>query len=705
MISKTIKGFLLPKENKKPDPTYYNSNEVKFSSLIRNNGGSFYKRYRIEAEIGYGTYGSVSRAVSLATRRRRAVKVLSKDNIKNIPRIRNEISIMKNLDHPNVVKLHETFEDFEKIFICMDYCSGGELFDRIMRAGHISEKESARLFWQMLIGISYLHSHGIIHRDLKPENFLFSCRGSNVLKIIDFGLSKDTNKSPMPCSTKAGTPYYVAPEVLNGKHGMECDLWSCGVILHMMLSGYPPFCGENDQMVLKKVKQGKCTLDSPEWNGISNGAKDLVTRLLTVDPKLRCTVKEALSHPWMTANNVALYTPVNRKDSTVLQCDSIPDMKEFRKHNVLRRAALTLCAANLPDKEKVALNAVFFSLDTDYTGVLYSESNLNGCKSSTTSTSSTTADGAAESVEASVDSSLSVVAKKDVSYTEFIAAAMDMTVVQRRSMLLGVFSVFDLEGNGSLSKSALVSILKAFHPTTLTTLQAVDMLLEDYDTDKKDAISFDEFCRMVRCETLGSTSDTHSIPVPPKVPPMSKFLRKLLPFLSKSDSGTTVVAKNTVAVLPVRSQSSGIKKQVTAISTASTAFISTAYDHSATTNTTATVPSTTTTATVPSTTTTATVSSTTTTATVPSTTTTATVSRTAATTSTSTATVPSTIDCISTGIATHAASSEGQQCVCSPWSTDFANGPRDKRTTTCKTAITGRSDIDQSANKVVECTN
>ncbi|EER07958.1 calcium-dependent protein kinase, putative, partial [Perkinsus marinus ATCC 50983] len=173
----------------------------------------------------------------------------------------------------------------------MELCTGGELFDRIIEVGHFTEVQAAIIMQQILRAIYYMHENHIMHRDLKPENFLFSTKEpleKSCLKIIDFGLSTKFGKDDI-MTTKAGTPYYVAPQVLAGKYDESCDLWSCGVIMYILLCGYPPFYGETDADVLTKVRLGNYTFNASDWKGISEDAKDLIRKLLKINPRDRYT--------------------------------------------------------------------------------------------------------------------------------------------------------------------------------------------------------------------------------------------------------------------------------------------------------------------------------------------------------------------------------------------------------------------------------
>lgn len=189
--------------------------------------------------------------------------------------------------------------------IC-EICSGGELFDKIIEKEFFDEKYASKVFKQILQSINYCHNLDIAHRDLKPENFLYETKEDNSdIKVIDFGLSKicytkNTGKIER-LKTRAGTPYYISPEVLAGNYDKSCDLWSAGCIMYILLCGYPPFYGHDDQEILRSVQKGKYDFDGEEWDEISKEAKDLIKKLIT-KPEKRLTAQEALDHKWFKLN-------------------------------------------------------------------------------------------------------------------------------------------------------------------------------------------------------------------------------------------------------------------------------------------------------------------------------------------------------------------------------------------------------------------
>lgn len=251
-----------------------------------------------------GQFGYAVLATNKKTGENRAVKVISKsrfsrsaDRSYHFQQLRAEIEVMKKMEHPNLIRMYEVFESETTLFIVMELCTGGELFDRIKARGSYSEKDAALVLRQMFSGIQYMHSKGIAHCDLKPDNFLFlSTSDAAPLKIIDFGMSKFVQRRQY-FQVICGTPYYVAPEVIEGKYSEHCDLWSLGVVTFVMLFGYPPFYADTEQhgdrtddVIFQLVCKGfqNVTKDGygahfPKAIPISDSAKDFISKLLTLD--------------------------------------------------------------------------------------------------------------------------------------------------------------------------------------------------------------------------------------------------------------------------------------------------------------------------------------------------------------------------------------------------------------------------------------
>mmetsp|Transcript_114913 Transcript_114913/g.329981 ORF Transcript_114913/g.329981 Transcript_114913/m.329981 type:complete len:423 (-) Transcript_114913:239-1507(-) len=270
-------------------------------ALVRRGDSTLLDHYDMDAnDLGLGSFSVVRIASSNITGDRRAIKIIAKD-LKDAPDFHNEINLLASVDHENIVRLFETFEDAHRHYLVLELCTGGELFDRIVEVGELTESLAALLMRQMANTICYLHSEGIAHRDLKPENFVFSHKGPlflTPLKLIDFGLS--CRVEPGEVLTDAvGTLLYAAPEVLAQSYGPMCDLWSFGAIVYNVLCGHPPFNGKTAKQVVKNIRKGKYSMCGPYWETISDEGKDLVRGLLTKDPAERLTGPKVLEHPWI----------------------------------------------------------------------------------------------------------------------------------------------------------------------------------------------------------------------------------------------------------------------------------------------------------------------------------------------------------------------------------------------------------------------
>lgn len=208
--------------------------------------------------VGGGHFGTVRTARLRSDNRAQfAIKSILRENIaKDIKLLEEELAILQTVDHPNIIKFHQSYIDYRYVHIVMEFCRGGELFDRIVKAQRFTEKHAADIMRQMLSAVKHLHEHGIVHRDLKPENYLMENKDDNSeVKLIDFGLSKRwmDGDGADKMHTVVGTPYYVAPEVLRGSYDKKCDIWSLGVILFVFLCGYPPFEGDDNKQIFKNV--------------------------------------------------------------------------------------------------------------------------------------------------------------------------------------------------------------------------------------------------------------------------------------------------------------------------------------------------------------------------------------------------------------------------------------------------------------------
>ncbi|GJP65633.1 hypothetical protein CLOP_g22502 [Closterium sp. NIES-67] len=258
-------------------------------------------------ELGRGRFGVIRGCLCRVSGDRFACKSISKSMLQcqqDIEDVRREVAVMEMLrGHPSVVNLTAAFEDAQDVHLIMELCEGGELFDRIKLRGKFPEGDAARVVRTVVSVLRHCHGAGIMHRDLKPENILLVSNHSDTdLKVIDWGVATFFQKGK-PCTDMAGSPYYLAPEVLAEKYGPEADIWSAGVVLYILLSGLPPFWGTTNDAIFEAIKQATLNLVRQPWPVISDEAKDLVVRMLTRNPKKRITADEILDHPWIRANN------------------------------------------------------------------------------------------------------------------------------------------------------------------------------------------------------------------------------------------------------------------------------------------------------------------------------------------------------------------------------------------------------------------
>ena len=268
------------------------------------------KKYKIIKNLGNGSYGDVFLAYNIYTQEKVAIKKIYKSNEVYVSpgKIIDEIEILKALNHPNIVKLIEFYGTEDAYYIVDEYCPWGELYDKAV--GYLSETQISIIFKQILSGIAYLHSKNIVHRDLKLENILISDKeyvegtGEEYydIKIIDFGNARIFNKA-ITNNSIVGSSYYIAPEVFQKKYNRECDLWSAGVILYMLIVGSPPFTGDSDKKIKSNIKTGIYNTDNKRWLNASFEVRNLISKLLVYDPNKRLSAIEALQHPWFQKAN------------------------------------------------------------------------------------------------------------------------------------------------------------------------------------------------------------------------------------------------------------------------------------------------------------------------------------------------------------------------------------------------------------------
>eukprot|EP00898_Chlorokybus_atmophyticus_P002494 jgi/Chlat1/3245/Chrsp22S03512 len=445
-----------------------------------------HKLYILGRELGRGQFGVTHLAVERSTNLQYACKSISKRKLvskEDIEDVRREIAIMHHLSgHPNIVEIKGSYEDKNSVHLVMELCAGGELFDRIIERGHYTEKAAAAVIRTILHVVKKCHDLGVIHRDLKPENFLLATKAEDApLKATDFGLSVFFKPGDI-LTDIVGSAYYVAPEVLKRHYSCEADIWSCGVILYILLCGVPPFWAETEQGIFDAVLKGHIDFKSEPWPKISDGAKDCVLRMLKMDLKQRVTATEALNHPWVREDGEA---PDQVIDNTVLR-----RLQNFSVMNRLKKAALKIIAQNLSEEEISGLKKLFALMDADNNGTITFEELKAGLAKL----------GAqlAESEVRALMNAADVDGNGTIDYEEFIAATMQMNKLEKEENMWAAFGHFDTDHSGFITADELRAVLVQ---NNVGDLDSITEIIDEIDQDKDGKINYEEFVGMMRAGT------------------------------------------------------------------------------------------------------------------------------------------------------------------------------------------------------------
>ena len=500
-------------------------NHESFSARFHDERRKIEDDYVVEKSkvVGSGYSGPVRPGVSLLTGKRVAVKSFNKKmlTVKRLAFLRNEVAVYLLLDHPNVTRLLDVYEDEQFVHLVMEFCSGKELYHRLLKKSRYSEKDAAKTTYEMLLAINYLHQHNIVHRDIKLENFLYEdASESSKLKLIDFGFSKVWHPHEK-LQASCGSIQYVSPEVLRGNYDCQCDMWSLGVIVFMLLSGNPPFDGYEDE-VLENIRVGNYKMKGNRWKAVSDEAKDFVRSLLVVDPKKRMDAVQALNHPWICHQGQA-------SDVEVPQ-EVLENLRSFAQLSHLRRAALSMLAYSLTSDELSDLHDVFLSLDHDKEGTIQPEELLDAMRGKL---------GISEEEIHDIFGKLDRSHQGKIEYTTFIAASMANRIKLHDNSIRHVFHQLDADQDGKISIQDLRNVLG-----DTVDGEDIQVLLTEADIDGNGSIDYDEFEKAISRIPIKDESDQD--PPPPLVSTSrqvsrSKTLAKLraVSALSRAAARTT----------------------------------------------------------------------------------------------------------------------------------------------------------------------
>ncbi|XP_053547958.1 calcium/calmodulin-dependent protein kinase type II subunit gamma isoform X13 [Bombina bombina] len=297
----------------------------------------FTDEYQLYEELGKGAFSVVRRCVKKSSNQEYAAKIINtkKLSARDHQKLEREARICRLLKHPNIVRLHESISEEGFHYLVFDLVTGGELFEDIVAREYYSEADASHCIHQILESVNHIHQHDIVHRDLKPENLLLASKSKGAaVKLADFGLAIEVQGDQQAWFGFAGTPGYLSPEVLRkDPYGKPVDIWACGVILYILLVGYPPFWDEDQHKLYQQIKAGAYDFPSPEWDTVTPEAKNLINQMLTINPARRITADQALKHPWVCQRSTVA--------SMMHRQETVECLRKFNARRKLKGAILT----------------------------------------------------------------------------------------------------------------------------------------------------------------------------------------------------------------------------------------------------------------------------------------------------------------------------------------------------------------------------
>jgi len=405
-----------------------------------------------------------------------------KKKIKDLESFNNEIDILSKCDHPNIIRLYEIIEGEKNINLIMEECKGGELFEKIQAKNgkKMTIKEVSKIFKEIMIAVNYLHNRGICHRDLKPENILFLNNEENSpIKLVDFGLGKifgDYGKLyNNEMKNTVGTIYYMSPEVLKGKYDQFCDIWSCGVILYLMLSGKLPFNGKNDDEIFDKILEMKVEFPEKEWKNIDKDAIDLIKKMLC-NVSDRLNAQQVLNHVWVQKNAPnfeGLILKINKKN-----------IKNYCNFNKLKKSIINYISSRLNDDEIEHLKQIFYEMDINKDGSITLEE-MQQCLSNMFKNNK----NYIENIFNEIDTNKS----GRIEYTQLISALVEQKTYLKEEKLKDVFERIDKDKNGKISNNDFLVFLKLKKNNE----KDIEKYVKEFDLNGDGEIDYDEFLKMM----------------------------------------------------------------------------------------------------------------------------------------------------------------------------------------------------------------
>ena len=448
------------------------------SDFVRMKEDNIFDEYELKEKLGEGAYGSVYKVQQKYTNYLRAVKAIKKKHVDS-SEFYNEIEVLKALDHPNIIKLFDCYQDKSYYYMVEEYCSGGDLFDYIQREKFFTERKAGTIFNQLLSAVNHLHKKKIVHRDLKPENIvLIEAKNKDVfIKLIDFGTSITIKGKKL--TQELGTIYYIAPEVFMNNYNEKADIWSCGIILYTMLCGHPPFCGNKENTIKSKILHSRLIFPSKEFKSVSNEAIEYIKHLLSYNPEQRPSAEEALNNKWL----ISMINHGNSKLSDYI----ITNLIKFRTTLGLQKATVSFLTNQISINEEIKkLKEEFDKIDVNKDGEI-SKNELIKCLESIYPSQEAIlrANAIFKEIDFNNDGS--------INFSEFLTVNIQKEKLLNEETLDRAFRMFDLDGNGYIT----IEELKKTMPLEITTKAGWRNLVSEVDKDGDYQISFNEFKEMM----------------------------------------------------------------------------------------------------------------------------------------------------------------------------------------------------------------
>lgn len=489
-----IMGFCCSKEINNRQPVF--SQLISVSTISKTTKlENIQKKYEFIQIIGYGVFGTVREAKKISgstcsnTFKTFAIKSIVKTKIeRKLELLRRELDILKAVDHPNIIRLFEVYEDKKYMHLVMEHCKGGDLLDHFLKKGQLQEQEVLSITHKALSAINYLHNLNICHRDIKPENFLLLTEDSEELKLVDFGMSNFVKNDNL--CTFAGTPYYIAPEIIQGSYGKECDVWSLGVLMYFLLSGKQPFHAGSVNEVFRNILNANFNFYASEWQDVSGLTKDMISKMLTVHPLSRITIPEALKSQVFT-----------QYSGHGINLQVFRSLKKFKAPSKLWQEAMTVFVKNFTIEQIGLLNKAFDDIDQHKTGWVTADDILEAMKRNNCTL--------AHDEFAKLVKNIEYIGKGKLNYSQFLVAAMDRKKEINEEQLWMLFKYFDIDDNGEISLEEMKYVFEKSGFNMSDT--EIDEIIEEFKSKAPNSMNFDSFAGFMRCITEDLASENVSV--------------------------------------------------------------------------------------------------------------------------------------------------------------------------------------------------